>query len=43
VFEYNKASMKVLERSGFHLESVQKRSVIKNNEIIDEHIWVKFR
>ena len=43
VFEYNKASMKVLERNGFHLESVQKRSVIKNNEIIDEFVWVKFR
>lgn len=43
VFEYNIASMKVLERSGFHLESIQERSAIKNNKIIDEHIWVKFR
>ena len=43
VFEYNKASMKVLEKNGFHLESVQKKSVIKNNEIIDEYVWVKFR
>ncbi|HRP56212.1 GNAT family N-acetyltransferase [Agriterribacter sp.] len=43
VFEYNKASMKVLERNGFQLESIRKRSAIKNNEIIDEHVWVKFR
>jgi RimJ/RimL family protein N-acetyltransferase len=43
VFEYNKASMNVLERNGFHLESVQKKSAIKNNEIIDEYVWVKFR
>ncbi len=43
VFEYNIASMKILEKNGFHLESIQKKSVIKNNEIIDEHIWVKSR
>ncbi len=43
VFEYNKASMKVLEKNGFHLEAVQQRSAIKNNTITDEYIWVKFR
>lgn len=43
VFEYNKASMRVLEKNGFHLESVQKKSVIKNDHITDEYVWVKFR
>lgn len=43
VFEYNKASMRVLEKNGFHLESVQKRSVIKNDHILDDYVWVKFR
>lgn len=43
VFEYNKASMKVLEKNGFHLESVQQKSAIKNGRITDEYVWVKFR
>lgn len=43
VFEYNKASMKVLEKNEFHLESIQKKSAIKNNRITDEYIWVKLR
>lgn len=41
VFEYNKASMKVLEHNGFNLESIQKRSAIKNDTIVDEYLWVK--
>ena len=41
VFEHNKASMKVLEKNGFHLESVRKRSVIKNDVIMDDYVWVK--
>lgn len=43
VFEHNKASMKVLEKNGFHLESIQKRSAIKNNVILDEYIWVRLK
>ncbi len=43
VFEYNKPSMKVLEKNGFHLESIQKQSAIKNNVVVDEYVWVKFR
>ncbi len=43
VFEYNKASMRVLEKNGYHLESIQKKSAIKNNRILDEYIWVKLR
>lgn len=42
VFDHNKASMKVLEKNGFHLEGIRERAVIKNNVIMDDHIWVKF-
>jgi len=41
VFEHNKASMKALEKNGFHLESIRKKAVIKNNVIMDDYIWVK--
>lgn len=41
VFEHNKASMKVLEKNGFHLESIQKKAVTKNNIVMDDHVWVK--
>ena len=40
VFEHNKASMKVLEKNGFHLESIRRKAVIKNNVILDDHVWV---
>ena len=43
VFDFNKSSMKVLEKNGYYLESIRKNSVIKNNEIIDDYIWVKLR
>lgn len=42
VFETNKASMRVLEKNGFHLEGIRERAVIKNNVIMDDHVWVKF-
>ena len=41
VFEYNKASMKVLQKNGFFLESIRRKAAIKNNEIIDDYVWVK--
>lgn len=41
VFEKNVASMKVLEKNGFYLESIRKKSIIKNNELMDDYIWVK--
>jgi RimJ/RimL family protein N-acetyltransferase len=41
VFEYNKASMKVLEKNGFYLECVRKKAAIKNNVILDDYVWVK--
>jgi len=42
VFGHNKASMKVLEKNGFHLEGIRKKAVIKNNVIMDDYVWVKF-
>jgi len=41
VFEYNKASMKVLEKNDFYLECVRKKAAIKNNVILDDYVWVK--
>lgn len=41
VFEYNKASMRVLEKNGFILETVHKKSAVKNNQVVDEYLWVK--
>ena len=40
-FDHNKASMKVLEKNGFYLEAVRKNAVIKNNVIVNDHVWVK--
>lgn len=42
VFETNKASMRVLEKNGFHLEGIRKKAVIKNNVLMDDYVWVKF-
>ena len=39
----NKASMRVLEKSGFELEAKHKDAVYKNGEFMDEHIYVRFR
>ena len=36
-FEYNQASMKVLEKNGFQREGIAKKAVIKNGEHWDEH------
>lgn len=43
VYEHNKASMKALEKNGFHLEAIHKKAVIKNNVLMDEYVWVKLR
>jgi RimJ/RimL family protein N-acetyltransferase len=41
VFEYNIASMKVLEKSGFQKEGISKRAVYKNAKFWDEHRYYK--
>ncbi len=42
VFDHNRASMKVLEKNGFHCEGIREKSVIKNNVLMNDHVWVKF-
>jgi ribosomal-protein-alanine N-acetyltransferase len=41
VFEYNKASMRVLEKNGYFLETVSRKGILKNDFLIDNYIWVK--
>ena len=41
VFALNKASMKVLQKNGFYLESIGRKAAYKNNELLDDYIWVK--
>lgn len=43
VFDFNKPSMRVLEKNGFHLESIKKKAVYKNGKIMDDYIWVKLK
>jgi [ribosomal protein S5]-alanine N-acetyltransferase len=43
VFDFNKSSMKVLEKNGYYLESIRKNAVIKKEKIIDDYIWVKLK
>ncbi len=43
VFENNKASMRALEKNGFYLEGVRRKSVFKNNVLMDDYIWVRHR
>lgn len=43
VFEFNKPSMRILEKNGFHLESIKKRAVLKNGKILDDYVWVKLK
>jgi [ribosomal protein S5]-alanine N-acetyltransferase len=41
VFEYNKASMRVLEKNGFYLETIRRKGAFKNGTFIDDFVWVK--
>jgi [ribosomal protein S5]-alanine N-acetyltransferase len=41
VFAENIASMKVLQKNGFILESVRKNAVVKNGIVSDDTVWVK--
>lgn len=41
VFEHNKASMRVLQKNGFYLEGIRRKSVVKNNMVMDDYVWVK--
>ena len=39
VFEWNLASARVLEKSGYQLEGKMRRSAIKEGQIIDRHLY----
>jgi [ribosomal protein S5]-alanine N-acetyltransferase len=41
VFEYNKTSMRVLEKNEYFLECVRRKAVLKNDYLYDEFVWVK--
>lgn len=43
VFEWNPASMRVLEKCGFFRESVQRRSVFKDGQLIDAVMYARVR
>lgn len=43
VFEFNKSSMRVLEKNDFYLESIKKNAAYKNGKIIDDYLWVKLK
>jgi [ribosomal protein S5]-alanine N-acetyltransferase len=43
VFEYNKPSMRVLEKAGYEFEGIRKKAAIKNGVVIGEYVYVKFR
>lgn len=40
VFDYNKASMRALEKNGFYLETIRRKGVVKNGVIRDDFIFV---
>ncbi len=41
VFEYNRPSMRVLEKNGYFLENVSRKGILKNEILFDNFIWVK--
>lgn len=43
VFSTNPGSMRVLEKTGFSLESVHKKAITKQEELLDEFFYVIFR
>ncbi len=43
VLDYNKASMRMLEKAGFEFEGINKSASIKNNQFFDEHRFASVR
>lgn len=43
LFSSNTASMRVLEKNGFHREAVHKNAITKNGVLMDEVVYVRFR
>ena len=40
VFENNKPSMRALEKNAYHLETVKRKGILKNEKLLDSYIWV---
>lgn len=43
VFDFNKPSMRVLEKNGFKQEGIFRNAVLKNNQLMDEYIFAKLK
>lgn len=43
IFSHNPASARVLQKCGFQLEAIHKKAVIKYGQVMDEHVYVRFR
>ncbi len=43
VFAFNEASRRVLEKSGFKLEGIFERSIVKNGKMCDEYRYAKLK
>ena len=43
VFEWNPASCRVLEKAGFRLESRMRKSIVKDDKVIDQFLYVMLR
>lgn len=43
VFDYNKGSMRVLEKCGYQREAILKQGILKNGKMHDEHIYAKLK
>lgn len=43
VFEFNKSSMRVLEKNNYQLECIRKKHVIKNGQFWDDYLWTIFK
>lgn len=43
VYDKNTASMRVLEKAGYIKEAILQRSVIKNDVVMDKHLYAIFR
>ncbi len=43
VFDFNKASKRVLEKCGYQLEGISRNAIFKNGKLIDEYRYAKLR
>ncbi|MBD1393436.1 GNAT family N-acetyltransferase [Mucilaginibacter glaciei] len=43
VFSRNQASMRALEKAGYSKQGVIKGAIFKNDEVLDEHIYVAYK